>query len=410
MYYPKNYLLLLFGFGVSSLGNWIYLIALNLAVWNLTHSPAAVAGLYLVGPIARILCSFFAGSIIDRSNKKQILIWSDIVRGIIVCVMPFLSSIWLIYTLIFFANMANSFFGPSSTYMITKIVEEKDRKRFNAINSILSSGSFMIGPALGGAIIAFSNTSIAMWMNGITFFICALAISFLPNVETTESTTKQLITLQMLRTDFRQVLQFSRDNRILQTFFIVFSLALTITFALDSQEMTFLKDHLLVSDTVYGIVVSVAGIGAILGGGAAAIYVKKISLVSYIGIGFSLTLLSYLIFYMSQSIVIAILSFIALGFFMAFCNTGYATLYQNSIPPEIMGRFGSILNLLQGILQIVFTLAIGLIAEWYSVQAITSIFAFCALLLSIYLYIHLVKHKLYFQSEEEKQFIHTKNI
>src|SRR5690606_4907797 len=160
MNYPKNYILLLFGFGVSNLGNWIYLIALNLAVWHLTHSPAAVAGIYVVGPIARILCSFFAGSIIDRSNKKQILIWTDIFRGFIVCIMPFISTIWLIYTLIFLANMASSFFGPSSTFMITKIVEEQDRKRFNAINSILSSGSFMIGPALGGAIIALSNTSI----------------------------------------------------------------------------------------------------------------------------------------------------------------------------------------------------------------------------------------------------------
>lgn len=400
MNYPKNYILLLFGFGVSNLGNWIYLIALNLAVWHLTHSPAAVAGIYVVGPIARILCSFFAGSIIDRSNKKQILIWTDIFRGIIVCIMPFISTIWLIYTLIFLANMANSFFGPSSTFMITKIVEEKDRQRFNAINSILSSGSFMIGPALGGAIITLSNTSIAMWINGITFFICALALSFLPNIENAQSESRQLITFQMLRSDFQQVLQFSRENRLLQTFFIVFSIALTITFALDSQELTFLKDHLLVSDSIYGVVVSVAGIGAILGGGAAAIYVKKISLVSYIGAGFSLTLLSYVIFYMSQNIITAVISFIALGFFMAFCNTGYATLYQNSIPPEIMGRFGSILNLLQGILQIVFTLGIGLLAEWYSVQAITSIFAFFALLLAIYLYILLVKQKQYFQAGE----------
>lgn len=398
MNYPRNYILLLFGFGVSNLGNWIYLIALNLAVWHLTHSPAAVAGLYLVGPIARILCSFFAGSIIDRSNKKRILIWTDIIRGIIVCIMPFLSSIWLIYTLIFFANIASSFFGPSSTFMITKIVEEKDRKRFNAINSILSSGSFMIGPALGGAIIMMTNTSIAMWINGLTFFICALALSFLPNIETSESNTRQMISFQMLHSDFQHVIQFSREHKILQTFFIVFSIALTITFALDSQELTFLKDHLHVSDSIYGVVVSVAGVGAILGGAAAAIYVKKISLVSYIGAGFSITLLSYVIFYMSQSIIVAVISFVALGFFMAFCNTGYATLYQKSIPPDIMGRFGSILNLLQGILQIVFTFVLGLVAEWYSVQAMTSIFAIIALLLAIYLYIHLIKHKPYFQA------------
>ena len=150
----KEYLLLWSGLGISKLGSWIYLIALNLSVWHLTESPAAVAGIYIIGPIARILCSFFAGSIVDRANKRKILVFSDIFRGIIVCTMPFVSSIWLIYSLIFLANTVSSFSNPSSTYMITKLVQEQDRQRFNAINSILGSGSFMIGPALSGGIIA----------------------------------------------------------------------------------------------------------------------------------------------------------------------------------------------------------------------------------------------------------------
>ena len=98
----RTYLLLIGGFGLSNLGNWIYLIALNLSVWHLTHSPAAVAGLYIVGPFARIIANFFVGSIIDRHDKRRIIIWSDIVRGIIVCVMPFVGSIWMIYILIAF--------------------------------------------------------------------------------------------------------------------------------------------------------------------------------------------------------------------------------------------------------------------------------------------------------------------
>ncbi len=71
----RNYLLILTGFGISNLGNWIYLIALNLSVWHLTHSPAAVSGLFIVGPVARIFCNFFAGTFIDRHNKRRIIIW-----------------------------------------------------------------------------------------------------------------------------------------------------------------------------------------------------------------------------------------------------------------------------------------------------------------------------------------------
>ncbi len=85
---------------------------------------------------------------------------------------------------------------------------------------------------------------------------------------------------------------------------------------------------------------------------------------------------------------------------MAFSNTGYATLYQKAIPTDLMGRFGSILGLLQGILQISFTLVIGLMAEWFTVQVITSSFAFIGLMLSVFLYIHLLKHKQFFQLGE----------
>ncbi|MEG0439293.1 MAG: MFS transporter [Solibacillus sp.] len=392
MAFFKKYGVLLGALGFSTLGNWIYLIALNLSVWHLTNSPAAVAGIYIVGPIARIISSIFAGSIIDRQNKKKLMIISDIVRGIIVCMMPFMTSIWLIYVLIFLANIAGSFFGPSSTYVITKLVNDDDKQRFNALNSTLSSGSFMIGPALAGAIIAVSNTNVAMWVNGFTFFACAWAISLLPTIAEDNAMKRQMISWQMIRTDFQQVWAFIQNRPALFIFLTVYTSALMIAFALDSQEMTFLKDVLVTSDTMYGIVVSVAGVGAIVGGIAATALVNKLSLKTYTGLGFLLTILSYTLFYASPTLIFAIISFIALGFFMAFSNSGYATIYQKTIPPTLMGRFGSSLNLLQSVAQIIFTLLLGMFAEWYSLQHVTVLFALIALLLAIYLYWHIARN------------------
>lgn len=392
MRFVKNYGLLLGGLGFSNLGNWIYLIALNLAVWHLTHSPAAVAGIYIVGPIARIISNFFAGTIIDRHDKKRLMIMSDIARGIIVCTMPFVSSVWLVYVLIFLANIASSFFGPSSTYIIAKLVSDVDKQRFNALNSTLSSGSFMIGPALAGGIIAISNTSVAMWVNGLTFFVCAWAISLLPTVTNDVVDRRSRLTVGMIRHDFNQVWTYSRNHPVLLTFLAIYTTALMIAFALDSQEMTFLKLVLQTTDTTYGMVVSVAGIGAILGGICAAALVNKISLQTYIGAGFSLTMAGYLLFYLSSVLWLAILGFIALGFFMAFSNTGYATLYQKTIPTSLMGRFGSSLNLVQSIAQITFTLALGSFSEWYSLQLVAVIYSSVALILALYLYFYIYRN------------------
>ncbi|MEG0473821.1 MAG: MFS transporter [Solibacillus sp.] len=400
MAFFKKYGVLLGALGFSTLGNWIYLIALNLSVWHLTNSPAAVAGIYIVGPVARIISSFFAGSIIDRQNKKKLMIISDVVRGIIVCMMPFMTSIGLIYVLIFLANIAGSFFGPSSTYVITKLVKDDDKQRFNALNSTLGSGSFMIGPALAGAIIAVSNTSVAMWVNGFTFFACAWAISLLPTIAEDEAMKRQIITWQMIRSDFQQVWAFIHTRPELFKFLTVYTTALMIAFALDSQEMSFLKEVLATSDTMYGIVVSVAGVGAIVGGITATALVNKLSLKTYIGLGFLLTILSYTLFYASPTLIFAIISFIALGFFMAFSNSGYATIYQKTIPPTLMGRFGSSLNLLQSVAQIIFTLMLGMFAEWYSLQYVTVLFALVAVLLALYLYWHVNRNMAQIHKED----------
>ncbi|MCM3387081.1 MFS transporter [Ureibacillus chungkukjangi] len=389
----RKYWLLLGGLGFSNLGNWIYLIALNLSVWHLTHSPAAVAGIYMVGPVARILSNLVAGSIIDRNNKRRLMIWSDIIRGVLVFIMPFSTSIWVIYSLIFIANIASSFFGPSSTYVITKLVNDNDKQRFNALLSTINSGSFMIGPALAGGIIVLSNTSVAMWINSLTFFVCALAIYLLPKFDDVTSDIREIVRLHTIIEDFKVVWSFIRQLPALLYFLLLFNLALIIAFALDSQEMTFIKDVLDASDSVYGIIVSVAGVGAIIGGIFATALVNKLSLKTYIGLGFSLTLLSYTVFYASNTLWLAIVSFVTLGLFMAFCNTGYATLYQKTIPTKIMGRFGSAINLLQSALQVTLTFVIGVLAEWYSLQITTVCFAAVGLLLACILYAHIVFNK-----------------
>jgi MFS family permease len=382
MKWSSTYYQLLFGLGISQLGNWIYLIALNVYIWQLTESPAAVALLYMIAPAVRIASGFFVGSYIDRWDKKKIVVASDIARGIIVCLMPFAADVWLIYVLVAFTNVAGTFFGPSSTYLITKIVRDEDKKRFNAVHSTLNSGSFTIGPALGGAIIAISSIGVAMWINGLTFFICAAVLAMLPKLQSKDAAPVKVLTFKMIKEDWHVTLRYAKQIRLFSRFVFVYSVAMMIAYSLDSQEMAFLVDHLHISETLYSITVSVTGIGAVLGGIAATYYANKWSVTSYVKVGFLLSAVCYLVFYASNTYVIAVISFTLLGVFMAFCHSGYATLYQTTIDPDVMGRFGSMINLIQGVLQIAITLIIGLLAEWFSIQFATVLFAVLGVLLT----------------------------
>lgn len=101
----RKYWLLLVGLGFSNLGNWIYLVALNLFVWHLTESPAAMAGIFVVGPTARVLTNLVAGSFIDRMNKRRLMIITDILRGLIV----FLYAIYGLYLAHLYISIFNKY-------------------------------------------------------------------------------------------------------------------------------------------------------------------------------------------------------------------------------------------------------------------------------------------------------------
>ncbi|MGE7625013.1 MFS transporter [Viridibacillus sp. NPDC096237] len=397
----KKYSLLLSGIGVSFFGNWIYLIALNILVLDMTNSAAAVAGIYIVGPVAKLLTNFFAGSIIDRQNKRRLMILSDVIRGLLVLLVPFMGSIWTVYAILFIANMASSFFGPSSTFYITKFVEEKDRRRFNSIMSMLSSGSFLIGPALAGILIATVGTTICVVINAITFFLCAVCIYLLPNAENESTLKREPITLKMIMADWQVVKLYIKQDHYFIKIYLLFQFALMIALSLDSQEVTFIKQNLGLSNKMYGMIVSITGIGSIIGASVSAMLVKKISLQTYFAIGMLMTTVGYLLFYSSIGFWSATAAFIFLGFFMSFANSGYDTFYQKNVPTEIMGRFGSVTAMFLSILQISFTFIIGALAEWFSLQMVTIGFSAIAVLLSIILCIQV------FQKPNQRYYAET---
>ncbi|MFE5429987.1 MFS transporter [Peribacillus simplex] len=383
----KNPILLISGIGVSYLGNWIYLIALNISILNLTGSAKAVAVLYIIRPIAVLITNTWSGSVIDRVNKRRLMISIDIIRGVLIFVIPFISSLWTIYTVLLLINIVGSFFGPSSSVYITKLVPPVNRKRFNSIMSLASSGAFLLGPAISGIIIMYAGTKLCIVINAITFIICAFFIYLLPDVDEVLDNIREPVQWKTLINDWKAVREFTKVAKFFVTVYLLFQCAMLIGFALDSQEVTFIKQHLELSDSDYGLIVSITGIGALGGATVAAVVSKKLQLRLFIGAGMLLTSIGYVLFYASFNFITATLSFVFLGFFMAFANAGYATFFQNKVPVAIMGRFGSIADMVQGIIQIGLTLLLGLTIEWFSLQVVCIIFSIVGTILATVLFI-----------------------
>ena len=380
----KNPLLLLFGIGISNVGAWVYLIALNLIILDMTGSPLAVSILYILLPIATLFTNFWSGTFIDRLNKRNLMIFLDLIRALFIFTLPFLDSLFLIYLVVFLINIANSIFEPTSMVYMTKLIPKTDRQRFNAMRNFINSCGFILGPSIAGFLFIIGSPYLAIQMNSIALFLSAVVILLLPNVEIRkEDIPSEKINLSLIYNDWKSILKFSNTNIHVTLVYILFSIITVFMTALDSLEAAFATGVLSLTESTYGLLVSIAGVGIIGGSLVNAVFANKLKLNILLGLGAVLTPIGYLIFAFSDDFIGASIGFFTLTFFLSFANTGFLTFYQNNVPVDIMGRFSSVLGILEAGLIILFTVTIGLSAELFEIRPIYIIGSFAFLVLGL---------------------------
>ena len=364
--------MLLTGIGIANFGGWVYLIALNLIVLDMTGSALAVAGLYIVKPAATLLTNFWAGSVIDRTNQRNLMIVLDVLRAVLIACLPFASSLWLIYAFVLLINMAGSMFEPASMSYITKLIPVKNRQRFNAFRSLIDSGAFLIGPAVAGLLFMMGTPVTAIYLNAVALLISALILSAMPKLEQKAAAMEfpKRMSWEIIRADWRIVIAFSKRHVLVMTVFFLFSCMMVMATAIDSQEATFSKRVLGLTDGEYGFLVSIAGAGIIAGAIVNTVFTKRLGVAALIGGGSVMVSLGYLLYAFSSSFAAAAIGFFILAFSLAFANTGFHTFTQNNIPVEVMGRTVSVYSLLEALLIIITTAIIGLASEIVTVQPV----------------------------------------
>ncbi len=173
----------------------------------------------------------------------------------------------------------------------------------------------------------------------------------------------------------------------------------------DSLEAAFATRILSLSEGEYGILVSIAGAGVLVGSLSNAIINEKIPTSWLMGMGSLITAVGYMIFTSSNTFFIASVGVFVLSFATAFSNTGFYTFYQNNTPVDVMGRVVSIYGFIEAFLIITVTVIFGVFSELISMRFVVVSRAFVMFLISIILFICSVqpsKVKFYSNSNELK--------
>ncbi|MCR6852170.1 MFS transporter [Paenibacillus jamilae] len=383
----KYPLLLLSGVGIANLGAWIYLIALNVLVYNMGGSALAVATLYVIKPLATLFTNAWSGSMIDRLNKRKLMIHLDIYRALFIAILPLLPSLWIVYVFVFFISMASAIYEPTAMTYMTKLIPVEQRQRFNSLRTLIGSGASLIGPAVAGGLLIAGTPEFAIYMNAIAFLLSGFIALLLPNLDKKEDsdTTSNTLSLTVLKKDWNTVINFSRKHVYVVCVYFLFQSMFVLATATDSLELSFAKEVLLLTDSEYGFLVSIAGAGFILGAITNTILSKKLAPSFLIGIGSLFIAIGYLIYAFSNVFLIAAIGFFILSFSMAYANTGFYTFYQNNVPVHIMGRIGSIYGLVIALVTIFITILSGVATQFISIQLVVIVGSLIMLFITIVL-------------------------
>ncbi|MFC4713494.1 MFS transporter [Planococcus dechangensis] len=401
----KDPSVLLLSLGIAGIGDFIYLVAINIIVYQMTGSAAAVAGLWIVGPIVNILTKFWTGSFIDYRSKKAVIVSTYLFRAAFIALIPFAPNVFIIYIILIFLSIAKSFFGPSSVTYITMLVPKRKRKRFNAIRSFTSSGAFIIGPAIGGVLILGSSIEATLWVNALFFILAALLIVQLPKMEDIDRSAIPSLTVSQVMRDFSVVTDFVSKHKYITFIYLSFTVVLIFSFAMDAQEVVFTQRVIGLSELDYSLLISITGIGSVSGGMLLSIFSSKLSLRFMMVFGLIMTTIGYVVYAFSWSFTSVMVGFLILGFFIVFMNAGIATFYQNNIPVALMGRITSIFQLFQSVLQIVILLAVGVFADVISLRITIVALAVAMLMAAMVLAFFVMKPEKarFFEEEEEER-------
>lgn len=364
----KDLAILLASIGIASIGDFVYLVTINIIVFQLTHSAAAVAGLWMIGPLTNMVTKFWTGSFIDYRSKRKIMMVTYVSRAVFICIIPLAPNMVVIYSILVILSVAKAFFTPASTTYITMVIPKEKRKRFNSIRSFATSGAFIIGPAIGGTLILLSSVEATLWINALFFVAAALLLACLPEKEAIQKDTIPRLTVGQVVRDFTVVQKFTKSNVYVSLIYVGYIFIMIFSFAMDAQEVVFTQQVIGLSEMDYSLLISITGIGSVVGAFLLSFLSNKLSLRVMIGTGITMWSVGYVIYSFSWSFASIVTGFIIIGFFNVFLNAGIATFYQNNVPVEVMGRVTSIYQLIQSAGQVVFILAIGIIADVVSLR------------------------------------------
>ncbi|MEH1931874.1 MFS transporter [Nostoc sp.] len=263
----KNYQLFFAGQGISLIGTWMTQLATIWLVYDLTKSPLMLGVVGFSSQIPSFFLAPFGGVFVDRFSRYRTLIGTQVLAMIQSLILAGLAltgviQVWHIIALSLFQGFINALDAPARQAFVPELVEHReDLANAIAINSTMINGARLIGPAIGGLLIARVGTGYCFLIDGLSY-IAVIAALLAMQVKPWKNVIPDGNPLQKVKEGFVYAFSFPPIRSVLLLSALVSFMGLQNTILVPVMAEQVLKGG---AETL-GFLMAASGVGALTGG------------------------------------------------------------------------------------------------------------------------------------------------
>ena len=341
---------------ISNLGDWALYIVVPVTVYKATGSKSALGIAFVCGTLPALLFSLLGGVLADRWPQRRTMIAADLARMGAILLLLLVANprhfgphdLALFYVVSFLTASFSCFFGPARQSLMRVVVPREQLVQANSLIFTGSQACSLLGPAIGGLLLAYFSPKGVFVFDAATFGISALMVSFISINKAAAPVARKVPRGPAgVWEDAREGIAFIAASRVLRPALTMLLCAMAASQITNTLEFPFVRDLWGGGSREYAALVSL-GFGAALLAGVAGIGpLRSQPPARLLLTGFTIMGVTGLVFAWTTGIVLggAMLFVSCVG--NSIGNIGNMTLFQTGAPPHMQGRVSATISLCQ---------------------------------------------------------------
>jgi len=348
-----DFMLLWSGQAVSTLGSSVSRLALPLLVLALTQSPAQAGLIAALQAVPYLVFSLPAGALIDRWDRKLVMIRCDVARCLAYGSVPLAYvtahlSLAQLYAVALVGGTAYVFFNIAEVAALPRVVPAEHLSHATALNESATSASSLIGPGVAGLIISLgrttlSGTAVAYLVDSLSYLISTLSLGF---IRTPFQAARAPTAGRSLRTEIAEGLRFLWARHPLRALALL-TMGMNLFFGpLPLAVIVLARTNLHADARTLGLIFSAASAGGLLGSLSASwvkarLRVGQAIIGAVAGIAVATPLVA-----VAPSVPVVLAGFALVGAMLPIYNVVSISYRLRLVPDPLQGRVNSVFRLL----------------------------------------------------------------